>query len=144
SLSDELYTLTHFLIQNIDENGYLQVESADVMEQFNLTLDQVEAGIKIIQQLEPIGIGGRNLAECLAIQAAHYFPDDQLLYQLLMKDLEKLANRQWESIAEEYGCSLADIQAAFTCIQTFDPKPGAALATDKPEYVEPDIIIDFK
>ena len=144
SLSEELYALTHYLIQNIDENGYLQVEITDVVAQLNVSSEQVEAGLKIIQQLEPIGIGGRNLAECLAIQAAHYYPEDEFLYQLITQDLERLANRQWEAIAATYECSLEDIQEAFTRIQTFDPKPGAAFATNSAEYIEPDVIVDMK
>jgi len=143
SLSDEQYELIHYFIQNIDENGYLQINEAEVEKIFNRSIKDIESAIEILQQFEPIGVGARHLAECLTIQAKHFYPDQSILIKIIQNDLTELANREWEAIAKRYDISLEDIQDYFLLIQTLDPKPGARLANNQVEYVEPDVIITY-
>lgn len=130
-----------YLIQNIDENGYLKVDVTNLPHELQATDELIQSSTKLIQQLEPIGVGARNLAECLSIQAKHLYPEDQLLINLVKHHLTELANRQWEILAEQYDVTLNNIQQAFTKIQSLNPKPGASFSTEEIDYVEPDIII---
>lgn len=143
SLPEEQRELINYLIQNIDENGYLQINEVEVAKTFNCSIDDIETAVEILQQFEPIGVGARHLAECLTIQAQQIYPDQRLLIKLIKNHLTELANRDWEVIAKRYDISLEDIQDCFLLIQTLDPKPGAKFANDQVEYVEPDVIISY-
>src|SRR5690625_2846652 len=143
SLTDGQRNLVNYFIQNIDENGYLQINEEKLAEQLNISVDDIDAAIKIVQQLEPAGVGARNLAECLTIQAERQFADDDLLISLVKNHLTELANRQWEMLSERYDVPLQEIQRVFSLIQTLDPKPGTTLTSEQAKYVEPDVIITY-
>lgn len=142
-IDQEQKQLVNYLLQNIDDNGYLQVDEETLQVQLRFSEEAIQSAIEIVQQLEPAGVGARNLAECLTIQAKRLFPEDHLLINLVKNHLTALANRQWEMLAAQYSVSLEDIQRAFVRIQTLDPKPGANLAMEEVEYVEPDVIINY-
>ena len=131
-----------YLIFNIDENGFLTVTDEEVQEKFGLSATDYEKIIATLHQLEPLGIGARNLAECLAIQAQEIFPEEPLLVPLITRYLQHLADKKWTVIRDNLNISLEKIKSLFALIQTLDPRPGASLNTSNPEYVTPDITID--
>ncbi|MEN1967053.1 RNA polymerase factor sigma-54 [Lentibacillus sp. N15] len=136
--------LLHYLILNLDENGYLSVDPAETSENFSITITEINRGIEQLQQLEPIGVGARNLKECLLLQARCYYPDEPLLECLIMDYLEDLANRKWHNIARSLNISLANVKEMHDMIQEFDPKPCARITNFSADYLHPDIVVEQK
>lgn len=135
--------LLEYLILNLNESGYLQLSAEDICQELNIDVSIVNQAISRLQELEPIGIGGRNLVECLLIQAKHFYPDEEVVHLIIENHLEDLANRKWEAIRSELNISLKDIKQAHKLIQTLDPKPATVISNERVEYLDPDIIVDI-
>src|SRR5438270_5433377 len=71
ALPEEDMPIAEYLVGSLDEKGYLSVKIEDVAYEMNVPLDKVRAVLRVLQAQEPVGIGARNLRECLAIQIAH-------------------------------------------------------------------------
>lgn len=125
----------HYLIDNLDENGYLCLG-----EETNK--DEIIWGIALLQQLEPIGVGARNLQECLLLQIRYYYSEEQVAERIVQDHLDLLANKKWHDIAKILGVSLQEIKIAYNLIQSLDPKPCTILSNESTEYLHPDVIVD--
>lgn len=134
--------MIHYLILNLDENGYLSLTHSEISQQLGLEVEAVCSKIQLLQQLEPIGVGARNLQECLLLQAQYYYPDEQIVASIIQKHLNDLANKKWHEIANSLHITLKEVQIAFDIIQTLNPKPCTLLSSDKTEYLNPDIIVE--
>jgi len=141
-LDDDEHQLVHYLILNLDENGYLNICFNDVCNRFQIGESEFKQAISILQSFEPTGIGARNLAECILLQAKEVYPEKELLVPLINDHLQQLADKQWKKISEQLNISLAEIKELFECIQSLNPKPASILGNVKIEYVTPDIIIE--
>ncbi|WP_377887759.1 RNA polymerase factor sigma-54 [Alkalihalobacillus sp. R86527] len=140
NLSHHQAKVIHYLIDNIDETGYLLTRDQEVISQFRLTDREFEDAVHVLQSLEP-GIGGRNLGECLCLQIHSTSPIDMLARKLARENLKALAQRKFRELSKEYQVNLEDIQLASDVIARLDPRPGLKWYTDKTHYVAPDIII---
>lgn len=141
-LTEEEQKLVNYLILNIDAKGYLTIEDEEVAEQMNVTVKEVKKARDIIIQLEPVGVGARDLRECLLLQAKKIYPDDRLLITVIDQYLIPLANKQWEKISENLNISLQKVKTIYQTIRTFNPKPAASFSVEANNYVEPDIVIE--
>jgi RNA polymerase sigma-54 factor len=130
--------LLGYIIHNLDDNGYLSIGYEDYSE------NEIDRGIELLQQIGPIGIGARNLKECLLLQISHKYPDEKLAECLIHNHLELLANRRWDDIAAHLNISLAKVKDLYDLIQTLNPKPCSHLADFTVEYLNPDIIVETK
>ncbi|WP_270180052.1 RNA polymerase factor sigma-54 [Alkalihalobacillus sp. CinArs1] len=130
----------HYLIDNIDEAGYLRIRDHEVIMQFQLTNQEYEEAVRVLQSLEP-GIGGRNLAECLSLQLRSTSEVHTLARKLVNENLKALAEKKFRELSKEYHVKLQDIQLASDVIAALDPRPGSKWYNEKPYYVAPDIII---
>lgn len=128
-------SIVHYLIDSLDENGYLSLGEAKDRE-------GIARGIALLQQLEPIGVGARNLRECLLLQIKYYHPEEQVAERIVMDHLELLANKKWHNLAKILEVPLEEIKIAYELIQSLDPKPCTILSNESTEYLNPDVIVD--
>src|SRR5699024_9579808 len=90
-----------------------------------------------------IGVGARDLKECLLLQAQAYYPDESLVEYVITDHLELLANKKWQEISRLLHVPLTGVKRISDIIQTLDPKPGAREANaSTAQYLYPDITID--
>lgn len=128
------------LIRNLDENGYLRVQLEDLATT-SMTTDILQQSLDILQQLEPHGVGARNLQECLWIQA--YADAASPLAETVLQDyFLDFANKRWKELSKQLGVSLQEIQDAFDYIQTFNPRPASGFHQEKPSYIVPDVVVE--
>ncbi len=133
------------LIEAIDEQGFLQTTPEDVllmMDHEELELDEVVAVLHRIQQFDPPGIAGRDLAECLQIQLRQLSPETPHLehaLKLAANFLPQIAARDTRLIERKSGLKADEIEAAVVLIQTLNPRPGEAINSQSVEYVIPDV-----
>lgn len=142
-LTNNSYKILHYLILNINEQGFLTLTEEEIATHFDLNMETVEANRNLLFRLEPIGIGATDVTECLLIQAQMLFPEDAILHRIIEDYLKALAEKKWQKIAKELNIELRDVKMAFEKIQTLNPRPAAIFESTKTDYVTPDIVVTF-
>ncbi|MBN1960382.1 MAG: RNA polymerase factor sigma-54 [Deltaproteobacteria bacterium] len=144
-MGDFSETETHIaslLIEEIDEDGYLAENAvANVADELEITIDEVAIVLAEIQQLDPVGVGARDLRECLLIQATHLAYDDPLITAIIDRHLKNVEKRNFGAIAKDLGVSLQKVSQAVKTIAQFEPRPGSIYTDREPQYISPDIYV---
>ncbi len=106
------------------------------------TTDEIETVLDVVQSLDPPGVGGRDLGECLRIQLARANRQDSLAFRIVTDHLDDLLNHRWAEISKISGVSVAEVQGVADEVATLDPRPGRQYASSPDQYVIPDLIVD--
>ncbi len=135
------------IIDAIDEKGYLTTSCDDILESLGdeeLELDEVEAVLKRIQQFDPLGVGSRNLQECLLLQLATFTSDTPWLEEakhLLTEHIALLANRDFRQLMRDTKLKEPELKSVMQLIHSLDPRPGNRVIHEETEYVVPDVMV---
>lgn len=134
--------LGEVIIHNLDDEGYLRGTTLEeIAEMTGSDIDDVEDALLLVQELDPLGVGARDLRECLLIQAQVEHPSDDVLRGVIGEHISDLERKDYPAIARALGVSKAAVMDAHRTIMTFDPKPGRQFNEDSPTYITPDIYI---
>jgi len=148
SESDEAIAMA--IIDAIDANGWLTVDLESILTGFDpafeIELDEVVAVLHRIQQFDPIGVGYRNLSECLLIQLNHLGEHDQPKLienaKLIVREyIELLGHRDYALLMRKTKLKEAELAETIAVIEGLDPRPGANIAPPSTNYVVPDVIV---
>ncbi|MDE5622542.1 MAG: RNA polymerase factor sigma-54 [Alistipes sp.] len=154
NLSERDMRLAVYLIGSIDEDGYLRRDLESVADDIAFTVGlettaaELERLLKIIHELEPAGIGARNLQECLLLQMAQMSIDTRprrLARKILTSYFEEFVKKHYEKLIVRLQISEEDFRNAIAEIRRLAPKPGNLYAeggTDTTPYIIPDFILD--
>ncbi|MDF8333284.1 RNA polymerase factor sigma-54 [Novosphingobium cyanobacteriorum] len=132
--------VARWLIDQLDETGYLSVSLSDVAETLGVELAVVQAGLALVQSLDPTGVGARNLSECLALQAKEADRYDPCMARLL-DNLDLLARGELARLKRMCGVDDEDFAEMLAELRGYDPKPGLRFGSGTGEVVVPDILI---
>ena len=130
-----------FLIEYIDLNGFLTIDLDEVVTKMQAKKIQVLDALTLIQQLDPAGVGARNLQECLMLQTERDDLAPNLAYLILEEHFEDLVNRKWPELAKKLAIPVSEVQTVFDYIQTLTPTPGASFGTTDGLYIIPDLTV---
>lgn len=130
-----------YLIEYVDVNGYLKVDEEQVKRDTQATSIELLDAITLLQQLDPPGVGARNLQEALMLQTETDDHAPNLAYIILEENFDALVNRQWEALAKRYDVQLADISSVYDYVRTLSPVPGAAVGQETTGYIFPDLVV---
>lgn len=135
--------IAHYIIECIDENGYLLDETCQsISKRLKVSNDIVEKMILVIQSLEPSGVGARNLKECLLLQIKRLEINNPLAETIIKNELETVGKNQLHIIAKRLKVSIDEVIAATNFIKSLNPKPGNSFYSNKAlEYIRPDAVI---
>jgi len=140
-------SLVRFLIEALDEDGYLSTPLLELWEtlppEYEIELEELEIALRHIQSFDPTGIGARSPQECLALQLKA-LPDDEqcgLALQIVEKHLELLAARDFVKLKRLTGCDDEALKEAHALIVSLNPRPGARFAQIEARYITPDVIV---
>jgi RNA polymerase sigma-54 factor len=97
--------------------------------------------LSLIQTFDPIGIGARDLRECLLLQLRAKDREDSLAYKIVDSYLPNLQNKRYDYIAKKIGLPVEKIKEAMKEIANLEPKPGRSFSTERPIYLIPDAIV---
>lgn len=136
-----LRTLVLFLVEYIDSNGFLTLSLEEAVEKTGGTSIQLLDALTLIQQLDPAGVGARNLQECLMLQTERDEQAPELAYIMLEEFFEALVQRKWDGIANHYQISLPEVQKVFDYLQHLTATPGAVFDDPKELYIIPDLTV---
>lgn len=131
-----------YIIDSLDEDGYLRIDEKYIIDELNITNSLFEMCLKIVQQLEPVGVGARNLSECLIIQMRNLGIDNALLETIVSKDLELIGKNKYKEITKKYNISMQKCVNLINIIKTLEPKPGRVCSDEKSVYIQPDVIVE--
>ncbi len=129
-----------YLIDMVDEAGYLAGDLAGVAEKLGAPLAEVEAVLAILQKFDPPGVCARNLTECLAIQLRERDRFDPIM-QILVVHLELLAKRDLAALRRVCGVDDEDLVEMIAEIRSLNPKPGLAFGSTTVQPIVPDVMV---
>lgn len=143
NLNERKMLIGRYIIEAIDDNGYLTATTEEIARLCHADVEKVEATLTFIQHFDPPGVGARDLKECMLIQlAAKGLLTEELEY-IIMHKLEDLAEHRYGQIAKHLGMSAKQVQQMADVIKTLEPKPGRAFASrEATRYVIPDILVE--
>lgn len=144
-LSPKEYKIGEYIIQSLGENGYLNSLLEDIASKMKSSITEVETVLEVVQTFEPLGVGARNLVECLLIQVSAQNINDHLIKVIITEHLDDLAHNRLSKIAKEENVDLLKVQRACDFIRTLEPKPGRSFDGnyDDVKYIVPDASIKF-
>ncbi|WP_042680239.1 RNA polymerase factor sigma-54 [Anaerosalibacter massiliensis] len=133
------------IIESIDQNGYLITSIESLAKDLKIPFERVEKVLLQIQTFDPIGIGARDLKECLMIQLRERKIKDENIYLVVENYLEDIAHNRLCKISKKLGIELKDVQDICDYIKTLEPKPGRCFSGDMEEvkYITPDITLRY-
>ncbi|SEG08341.1 RNA polymerase, sigma 54 subunit, RpoN/SigL [Caloramator fervidus] len=143
-LDNKKYLIGNYIIDNINEYGYLEISVKEIAKRLNVKENEVEEVVKIIQTFEPSGVGARDLKECLKIQLKNLNIDDPLIFMIIDKHLEDVAKNNFNKLSKSLKVDKDKLIEYVNIIKNLNPKPGASFISKKNYYVVPDVIVDFK
>jgi len=134
-------TIARQIIGNLDDNGYLKTPLEEVAQSVNASLEDTEKALHVVQHLDPIGVGARDLKECLLIQVHHYGFAGTPVETMVQEHLELLRNHNYQELAKRLKSTLPEVQKWVDSIKHFDPLPGQKYSSSEPQYVTPDVFV---
>lgn len=145
--------LLELLIDALDDDGFLPQSLEEIYEQLpgelvesqEIEPEDLAIALAYLQQLEPLGVGARSLAECLILQL-NVFPDSaekKLAAEVVGHCLDLLASRDYTRIKRQLHCSDDELREAQTLITALNPRPGSNWSAETPRYIVPDVIVDL-
>ena len=147
-MSDSDRLIAMALIDSIDPNGQLTSSlssiHAGLIRDLDIEEDEVLAVLHRIQQFDPVGVGYRDLNECLSLQLAHCDPDcpgHNLASKIIEDFLPQLATRDYKLIMKRLKVKEAELKAALQIILSLNPKPGSEITLSDTPYVIPDVFV---
>lgn len=146
-LSERDRLIGQALIEAINDDGYLVVGLDEIRlalaPDLSVEEEEIEAVLHLIQRFDPVGVGARNLSECLCVQLGLLSPDTPGLEEartLCRHHLDALARHGADRLASQLGWSNEAMDTGVALLKSLDPRPGASIAAGPTEYIAPDAI----
>ena len=140
-LDEAIHDAADSIIGNLDENGYLTATLEEVASVGGHKLEDVEAALRVVQSLDPAGVGARDLRECLLLQLKSRNGEGGVAWQIVADHLKLLEKRQLRELAKVLHRPLEHIEIALKVIQSLDPRPGLRYSGPGARQIEPDVYI---
>ena len=132
--------LARLIIDQLDEAGYLPTPLIELAGELGAPLADIEAALALVQTLDPTGVGARNLAECIALQAKEADRYDPAMAQLI-GNLEMVARGDFLRLRRLCGVDEEDFAEMLSELRAYDPKPGLRFGGGAAAPVTPDILV---
>ena len=142
--SPTVRSLAQYIIFNLDDKGYLNLDLNDVVRDFGGvgTVSEAEEALRLVQRLDPPGVGARDFRECLLLQLTPDVPCREILHVLIANHLEDLEQNRLPAIERKTGIPIDQIKEALEHLKRLNLRPGAQFAPENAQYVLPDLIVE--
>ena len=138
-ISDTIRNAAESIIGNLDEDGYVSASLEEIAAAGEHKLDDVREALRVVQSLDPAGVGATNLQECLLLQIESMNGKGGVAWQIVSNHLRLLETRQYKEIAKILGRPLDHIEIAVNMIHHLNPRPGLRYSGAGARVVEPDV-----
>jgi RNA polymerase sigma-54 factor len=129
------------IIGTLNDDGYLVASLDELAAMGPWSIEDVEAALDMVQGFDPVGVGARDLQECLILQLRHVGLDGSPAEVIVTDHLRLLQNHQVPEIAKRMGMSVDDLKEHIEVVRHLDPKPGSRYTAAPSQYVIPDVYI---
>lgn len=129
------------IIGNLDEDGYLRAEVAEIAERCTVSVEEVEKALVLVQGFDPPGVGARSIQECLLIQLRSDPNPDPVSVEIVEQHFEDLSRRRYPDIARMLKLPLDRIMESVEEIMGLEPKPGRRFGGSDSRYIVPDVVV---
>jgi len=160
-LSETDTLIAEYLMDSMDDMGFVRLDIEELLQSFDtiasfyqwderVEQDEVMAVLRMIQSCDPLGVGARNLSECLAVQLSKLDTDTPYLKQAqaLLSASEHLVSNNIKALTERTGLAAQEITPALTLLRTLNPSPGLLFQSRQPDYTQspdsydiPDVLV---
>ncbi len=150
-LNDNDYQIAKFLIGSIDDSGYIRRPILDLMDDLAFTqniytdIETIENVLNVVQQLDPPGVGARDLQECLLIQLQRKVqtPNTELAAAMIENAFEQFTKKHYQKLLKKFSITEIQLKDAIIEIERLNPKPGSSFSNNlrSIEHVIPDFTI---
>lgn len=130
------------LVGNLNEDGYLAATLEEVADEAGAETSEVIEMLRLLQTLDPAGVGARDLSECLLLQLVRNGEDRGTAAKIVAGHLDLLGRKKFPEIASALGISQAAVREAGAVIAGLNPKPGRVFAGEAARPLAPDVIIE--
>ena len=131
-----------WIIGNLDDDGYFRATLEELAQQSGLSLREMEQALDLIQGFDPLGIGARDLRECLLIQVRQLDLQGTLVEKIIQDHLGDLEKRKYPNIAKALNVTPQEVmEASHIIIHELEPKPGRPYLSADTNYVVPDVYV---
>jgi RNA polymerase sigma-54 factor len=136
--------LIQFLVSHIDDRGFVATPLEDIRLAYDapITMEQMQEALKIVQKLDPRGVGARDLSECLQLQLTPETPHAEVVRVLIQNHLEDITHNRLPLIQKKTGFDLKTIAEAIEQLKHLNPRPASQFTSDNIPYVVPDIVVE--
>ena len=153
-LNERQQLIADFVLDSLDEDGFLRRDCDVIADDISfansmfIDMEEVEAMLKVIQQLDPPGIASRDLRECLLIQLDRHTNKDknwELAHRIVSETFDELGARNYEKIMRVLEIEEKDLKEAIRTITSLNPKPASGLRNDTPtnDNIKPDFLLRY-
>ena len=153
NLSERDYQIGTFIIGSLDADGYLRRDTESLVDDMafraglEVTEEEVERMLSVIQEFDPAGIGARDLRECLLLQlkARRQTDDVRDAYRILDEQFQEFTNRHFNKVISRLGLDEVRLKAAIACITRLNPAPGGQLDdsyAEQAQQIVPDFVLE--
>src|SRR6188472_1402639 len=139
---DETREIGEAIIGNIDDDGYLAASVDEIAALGPWDVTAVERALEHIQSFDPVGVGARDLQECLLLQVRHLGLEGTPAERIVTEHLRALQNHQIPEISRKLGMPIEELKTHIEIIRHLDPKPGSRFNPAQSQYVTPDVYVE--
>jgi len=147
-VSDVDMAIAIAIIDGINDDGYLTENIEEIHQsleaELEIEFDEVEAVLNRVQHLDPLGVGARDLRECLLLQLDQFDSDTEYLDDvrvIIKHHIDLLGTHDYARLQKKMHRSEEQLQQIISFIQTLNPRPGDSISSNKAEYIVPDIFV---
>lgn len=141
SMDEKTREIGEAIIGNIDEHGYLQASVDELRDMGDYSAGEVEAALAVVQAFDPVGVGARDLKECLLLQLSQLDLGDTPIKTMVSEHLDHLQNHRFNEIAKAMKLPLEEVIHHCEIIRRLDPQPGSKFTNERSHYVTPDVYV---
>ncbi|OGR05284.1 MAG: RNA polymerase sigma-54 factor [Deltaproteobacteria bacterium RIFOXYD12_FULL_50_9] len=139
--TDEEKEVGQYIIGNLNVNGFLDVDAADIARSTDSSIEMAERMITEIQQMDPAGVGARNVKESLLLQLDRLGLKNSLAAMIVRECIHYLETKNYAAVVKATGHNQEQVMAAIKIVISLDPYPGSQYSDEDPQYITPDVYI---
>ncbi|PVE17712.1 RNA polymerase factor sigma-54 [Clostridium perfringens] len=138
-IDEYMRSVCSYMVECLDQKGYLDIKEEELMNELDCSEETFNRALIVIQNLEPAGIGARDLKECLEIQLERKGENDPIVKEIIDNHLDDLADNRYQVIAKDLDITPKKAQDYGDLIKTLEPKPSRGFYTgDEVGFIIPD------
>jgi len=133
--------LTNFVVGNLDGHGFLEADIADIVRYENCSEEEARGALRLVQSLDPPGVGARNIQESLLLQLDRKGLEETLAYRIIAEHMNLLQTKNYSRLARETKTNVRLVKEAIKTITELIPYPGNEYSNEQTKYVSPDVYV---